>query len=120
MWIRFITKVYVIDNLEGYCSIYNDTGQFLGNLELNETVNFNQNITLLEILSSTGLQIKIDPGIPLIYFGFFFLMISTLMSYITYSQVWIFQKDEQLFIGGNTNRALFDFELEFLKLVKNY
>ena len=89
-------------------------------MEINEKLNFNQNITLLEILSSTGLQIKIDPGIPLIYLGFFFLMISTLMSYITYSQVWVFQKDQQLFIGGNTTRALFDFELEFLKLVKNY
>ena len=128
IWLTWISNsqltqtgiILLIDNLEGYCSIYNDTGQFLGNLELNETFNFNQNITLLEILSSTGLQIKIDPGIPLIYFGFFFLMISTLMSYITYSQVWILQKDEQLFIGGNTNRALFDFELEFLKLVKSY
>jgi len=110
----------LIDNLEGYCSIYSDDGQFLGNMEINETLNFNQNITLLEILSSTGVQIKLDPGIPLIYLGFFFLMISTLMSYITYSQVWVFQKDQQLFIGGNTTRALFDFELEFLKLVKNY
>ena len=112
--------ILLIDNLEGYCSIYSETGQFLGNMEINEPLNFNQNITLLEILSSTGLQIKIDPGIPLIYLGFFFLMISTLMSYITYSQVWVFQKDEQVFIGGNTNRALFDFELEFLKLVKSY
>jgi len=128
IWLTWISNnqltqtgiILLIDNLEGYCSIYNDTGQFLGNLELNETVNFNQNLTLLEILSSTGLQIKIDPGIPLIYLGFFFLMISTLMSYITYSQVWVFQKDRQLFIGGDTNRALFDFELEFLKLVKNY
>ena len=128
IWLTWISNnqftqngiILLIDNLEGYCSIYNDTGQFLGNMEINETLNFNQNITLLEILSSTGLQIKIDPGIPLIYLGFFFLMISTLMSYITYSQVWVFQKDQQLFIGGNTNRALFDFELEFLKLVKNY
>ena len=109
--------ILLVDNLEGYCSIYNESGQFLGNLEINETLNLNQNLTLLEILSSTGLQIKTDPGIPLIYSGFFFLMISTLMSYITYSQVWILQKNNQLFIGGNTNRALFDFELEFLKFV---
>jgi cytochrome c biogenesis protein len=128
IWLTWISNnqfkqngiILLIDNLEGYCSIYSDDGQFLGNIEINEALDFNQNITLLEILSSTGLQIKIDPGIPLIYLGFFFLMISTLMSYITYSQVWVFQKDNQLFIGGNTNRALFDFELEFLKLVKNY
>ena len=128
IWLTWISNnqftqngiILLIDNLEGYASIYSDDGQFLGNIEINEKLNFNQNITLLEILSSTGLQIKIDPGIPLIYLGFFFLMISTLMSYITYSQVWVFQKDQKLFIGGNTNRALFDFEREFLKLVKNY
>lgn len=108
----------ILDNLEGYCSIYNNVGEFLGNLELNETVNFNQKITLLEIMSSTGLQIKTDPGIPLIYSGFFFLMMSTLMSYITYSQVWIIQKNKKIFIGGTTNRAVFEFELEFIKFVR--
>ena len=110
--------ILIIDNLEGYCSIYNNTGQFLGNLELNETVNLNQPISLLEIISSTGLQIKTDPGIPFIYLGFLFLMLSSLVSYVTYSQVWIIQEDQKLFIGGTTNRAIFDFELEFLKIVK--
>ncbi len=108
----------VIDNLEGYCSIYNEFGQFLGNIEINETINLNQLVTLLEIISSTGLQIKTDPGIPVIYLGFFLLMLSTLISYITYSQVWIVQKDKKIFIGGTTNRALFEFELEFFKFLK--
>jgi len=110
--------IAIIDNLEGYCSIYDEYGIFLGNLELNETVNFNGPLTLLEIISSTGLQIKTDLGIPIIYGGFFLLMLSTLISYITYSQIWIIQKHKQLFIGGTTNRAIFDFELEFLKFIK--
>jgi len=110
--------IAIIDNLEGYCSIYNETGQFLGNIELNESANLNQPITFLEIISSTGLQIKTDPGIPIIYIGFFFLMLSTLISYITYSQIWIIQKSQKLFIGGTTNRAIFDFELEFFKFIK--
>ena len=126
VWLTWISNnsslnngiVAIIDNLEGYCSIYNETGQFLGNIELNETVNFKQPITLLEIISSTGLQIKTDPGIPIIYLGFFFLMISTLISYITYSQIWIIQKNQKIFIGGNTNRAIFEFELEFFKFIK--
>ena len=71
----------------------------------------------MDIISSTGLQIKKDPGIPMIYSGFFFLMISTLISYMTYSQIWIIQKEQQLFIGGTTNRAIFDFELEFFKII---
>ena len=109
--------ILIIDNLEGYCSLYNETGQFLGNIELNETLNLKQPLTLLEIISSTGLQIKTDPGIPIIYLGFFFLMVSTLISYITYSQIWIIEKQKQLFIGGTTNRAEFEFELEFFKII---
>ena len=110
--------IAIVDNLEGYCSIYDEIGKFLGNLELNETVDFSGSITLLEIISSTGLQIKTDPGVPIIYSGFFFLMGSTLMSYITYSQIWIIKNKKQLFIGGTTNRAIFDFELEFFKIIK--
>ena len=110
--------ITLISNLQGYCSIYSSKGEFLGNLELNETVTFPQSLSLLEIISSTGLQIKTDPGIPLIYLGFLCLMISSLVSYISYSQIWVIQKDSQIFIGGNTNRALFEFELEFLKFIK--
>jgi cytochrome c biogenesis protein len=126
LWLTWISNnssltdgiVTIIDNLEGYCSLYNQNGEFLGNIELNETVNFQITLTLLEIISSTGLQIKTDPGIPVIYLGFFFLMISTLISYITYSQIWIIKKNQQIFIGGNTNRAIFEFELEFFKFIK--
>ena len=110
--------IIIMDNLEGYCSIYNSNGEFLGNLELNENIHFQQPLTLIEIISSTGLQIKTDPGIPMIYSGFLFLMISTLISYITYSQIWIIQKKKQIFVGGTTNRAIFEFELEFFNVVK--
>ena len=126
VWLTWISKnssvsdgfIMIIDNLEGYCSMYNKNGNFLGNIELNEMTNFADSWTFLEIISSTGLQIKTDPGIPIIYSGFFFLMISTLISYTTYSQIWIIQKKQRLFIGGTTNRALFDFELEFFKFIK--
>ena len=126
IWISWIPSnltltqgfIVLINNLQGYCSIYDELGQFLGNLELNETFNQNVPITLVEILSSTGLQIKTDPGIPLIYTGFFFLMLSTLISYITYSQIWIVKNNQKIFIGGNTTRAAFDFEIEFFKLIK--
>nr|QXM17893.1 Cytochrome c biogenesis protein [Chaetoceros laevisporus] len=110
--------ILLIDNLQGYCSIYNEFGQFLGNLEINEVFSNNFPITLVDILSSTGLQIKTDPGIPLIYTGFFFLMLSTLISYITYSQIWVIKDKKKMFIGGNTSRATFDFEIEFFKLLK--
>jgi cytochrome c biogenesis protein len=126
VWLTWISNnksldegiIALIDNLEGYCSIYSESGTFLGNVELNETANFKQPLTFLEIISSTGLQIKTDPGIPMIYIGFFLLMLSTLLSYVTYSQIWIIQKNQKLFIGGTTNRAVFNFELEFFKFIK--
>ena len=99
--------------------MYTESGKFLGNIELNESGNFQFPITLLEIISSTGLQIKTDPGIPITYLGFFLLMGSTLISYITYSQIWIIKKNHKIFIGGNTNRAIFEFELEFFKFLKS-
>ena len=110
--------ILIIDNLEGYCSFYTNEGQFLGNLELNERIDIPEPLTLVEIISATGLQIKTDPGIPLIYLGFFFLMVSTLISYITYSQIWVIEKNQNIFIGGTTNRAFFDFELEFFTFIK--
>ena len=126
LWITWIPTneslkqgiILLVDNLQGYCSVYNEYGKFLGNLEINEVFKVDLPISLLDIVSSTGLQIKTDPGIPLIYFGFFLLIISTLISYITYSQIWIVKERKQMFIGGNTTRAVFDFEIEFFKLIK--
>ena len=108
----------LINNLQGYCSIYDKSGDFIGNLELNESIELNSFLSLIDIISSTGLQIKSDPGIPIIYAGFGFLMVSTLISYITYSQIWIVKDRNQIYIGGNTTRATFDFELEFFKITK--
>ena len=110
--------IIITDNLQGYCSVYNDLGVFLRNVELNESLTSTSPFSFLGIISSTGLQIKTDPGIPIIYTGFFFLMISTLISYISYSQIWIIQEKQKIFVGGNTTRALFEFELEFFKFIK--
>ena len=110
--------IILMDNLEGYCSVYSETGKLLGNIELQEIGNFKNSPFLIEILAATGLQIKNDPGIPIIYSGFFFLMVSTLLSYITYSQIWMILKKKKLLISGTTNRAIFDFELEFLKILQ--
>ena len=122
IWLTWISNqqlfnnklILLFDNLQGYCSIYNENGIFIKNMELNE---FYQNTKILDILVSTGLQIKTDPGIPLIYFGFFILILSVFLSYLTYSQIWIVQEDNKTFIGGTTTRALFNFELEFLKII---
>lgn len=109
--------IVLINSLQGYCSIYDQLGSFLGNIEINESSKVNFPFSLVDIISSTGLQIKMDSGIPLIYTGFGSLMLSTLVSYVTYSQIWVVQEQKRIFIGGNTTRAIFYFELEFLKIM---
>ena len=108
----------LVENLQGYCSIYDKSGIFIGNIELNENFNKISPLTFVDVISCTGLQIKIDPGLPLIYSGFAFLMISTLTSYITYSQVWIIKNNKVIYIGGNTSRSKYEFEIEFFKLTR--
>jgi hypothetical protein len=98
--------IAIVDNLEGYCSIYDEAGQFLGNVELNETVKFRQPITLLEIISSTGLQIKTDPVYQLSIWDFpsnvkYFDKLHNLFTNLDYSE------KSKTFIGGTTNRAIF-------------
>jgi cytochrome c biogenesis protein ResB len=39
------------------------------------------------MLGSTGLELKVDPGVPYVYAGFGGMMITTLLSYISHSQV---------------------------------
>ena len=127
IWLTWISKdasfkqgfLVIVDNLEGYCSAYDENGEFLGNVELNEKGEFVKSAALSQMIGSTGLQMKTDPGLLIIYLGFFFLMVSTLLSYITYSQIWVVRKNRQIFIGGTTNRATFEFELEFFKFAKS-
>ena len=66
-----------------------------------------------EIVGASGMQMKHDPGIFAVYTGFGFLMASTVISFISHSQVWALQEGSQLHVGGKTNRALFGFADEY-------
>lgn len=39
------------------------------------------------LVGSSGLELKVDPGVPWVYAGFGGMMITTLLSYISHSQV---------------------------------
>jgi cytochrome c biogenesis protein len=70
-----------------------------------------------EVVGSTGLQIKADPGIPMVYLGFGLLMVSVLMSYASHSQIWVLEADNRLYLGGKTNRAKVVFEREVIGIL---
>lgn len=70
-----------------------------------------------EVIGSTGLQVKADPSIPLVYAGFGLLMVGVVMSYASHSQIWILETGNRCYIGGRTNRAQVAFERELLGLL---
>jgi cytochrome c biogenesis protein len=76
------------------------------------------NVAIVELVGSTGLQIKADPGIPMVYLGFGLLMVGVVMSYVSHSQVWVLESEGRLLLGGRTNRAQVAFERELLAVVE--
>lgn len=102
--------------------LYTDTGNFISNININDNVFFNNSdsLQLIDIILSTGLQIKCDPGIIVIYTGFLFLIISSLLSYISFSELWLLESSNVLFYGGKTNRAKIKFEVEMRKIKNSY
>jgi cytochrome c biogenesis protein len=105
-------------DLQGTLFIYDMTGKLVTTLRAGMTTEVN-GVTLAvdEVVGSTGLQIKADPGIPMIYLGFGLLMLAVMMSYVSHSQVWGLLEDGQLYIGGRTNRAQISFERELVAVL---
>jgi cytochrome c biogenesis protein len=118
-WIQDKNENYTIifDQLQNTYLIYNSKGEFLNVKNSNEMIS--PTIKLLEIVPSTGLLIKYDPSIPLIYFGFGLLMITTIFSYLPYTQLWIVNKSKKSWIGALTNRGKIQLEIEFENLTRS-
>jgi cytochrome c biogenesis protein len=53
----------------------------------------------------SGLLIKYDFSIKLIYLGFGCLILTTFLSYLPYYQLWILEKNNRVWVGGLTNRS---------------
>jgi len=108
----------IAKDLKGTVLIYDQDGQLVSTVRAGMATEVNGvRLTVVELVGSTGLQIKADPGIPIVYTGFGLLMISVLMSYVSHSQVWALQQGKTLYIGGRTNRAQVAFERELLTVL---
>ena len=47
-------------------------------------------------------------------------MVSSLISYFSFTQFWLAKNDNKFFIGGTSNRAKLNLRLEFLSLTVPY
>lgn len=105
-------------DLQGTLLVYDAAGKLVSTVRPGMATQVN-GITLKvdDVIGSTGLQIKADPGIPLVYTGFGLLMLGVIMSYVSHSQIWALQKGDHFYVGGRTNRAQVAFEREVIEML---
>jgi cytochrome c biogenesis protein len=110
------TKNILIKDLTKEVALYDQKGDYIKKIKEGDYFEIEENKFIFnEIIPATGIDIKSDPGIPFVYLGFVLLISSTLLSFISYSRVWIFKIKNNLYIGGSSNRAKISFEKYFLK-----
>eukprot|EP00898_Chlorokybus_atmophyticus_P008236 jgi/Chlat1/8413/Chrsp80S07836 len=95
--------------------LYDKTGKFVGVRRpgSNKPIEVNGvSLVIEQLTGSTGLELKMDPGVPWVYAGFGGLMLTTFLSYLSHSQVWALQQGSSVHVGGKTNRATLAFRNE--------
>jgi len=118
-WIPFnkdLGLTLILNNFNGNFSLYTNDGSSLGIFNIGDQIPNFMELKIFEIIYETGLQIKADPGITLIYFGFGLLIVSSLVSYFSFTQFWLAKTENEFFIGATTNRAKLNLRFEFLNL----
>jgi dihydropteroate synthase len=111
-----ITKSLVFENLGNSFLSYDQNGNFIKTINIGDLID--SKLRIIEIIPSTGLLIKYDPSIPIIYLGFGLLMITTSLSYLPYTQIWIYNDNKNSWIGCSTNRGKIQVEIEFENLIR--
>lgn len=108
----------VAKDLQGTLLVYDMQGKLIATVRQGMSAEVNgTTLSIVEIVGSTGLQIKADPGIPMVYTGFGLLMLGVVLSYVSHSQIWALQTQDSFYIGGRTNRAQVAFEREVLEVL---
>lgn len=134
-WITWLTfaetnLTLVFDQLQNTFLVYDPLGNFQNFTTLGEFLpattqasdSSSNGFSVIDILPSTGLQMKYDPCISIIYFGFGLLMITACLSYLPYTQIWTFHQPNTSWyqLGGSTNRGKIQLEIQFENLVRSF
>lgn len=111
--------VLVVNDLTGKIFIYNEKGISLGEVDVGSKIQLNSSTSLkiLNFVDGTGLQIKEDSSLKIVYIAFLFLMLSGYVSFISYSQIWGIEEGSEYILGGKANRAVLSFQENLKKNV---
>jgi len=110
---------FVVNDLSGKVYLYNSNGTLIQESSLGNFIDSpdGSKIQILDFITSTGLQLKSDPSINIVYFSFLLLLISIYVSFFTYSQIWLVELPKKVRIGGTSNRSVLFFQEDFRKIV---
>ena len=110
----------VANDLKGKIYFYDKKGILVNDIFVGDSVTTEAgvNIQFTDFITSTGLQIKSDPSIQIVYLSFLLLMVSIYISFLTYSQIWLIETSKNIVVGGNSNRAVLFFQEQFRQIVR--
>ena len=100
--------------------IYDNDGTKLTTLGINKEAEVKESlIKIINIIPSSGLLLKRDPGVPIVYTSFAIILIGGSLSLISTKKIWIIQEKENplIYIGGLSNRNLSGLSKELPKLI---
>ena len=108
------------DSELGPVSIYDSDGTFLTVLSTNKEAKVkNSLIKIINIIPSSGLLLKRDPGVPIVYTSFAIILIGGSLSMISTKKIWVLHEKEKsmIYIGGLSNRNLSGLSKEMPKFI---
>ena len=104
----------------GPVNIFDSDGKLLTTLSTNEEEKVKEAlIKIINIVPSSGLLLKHDPGVPLVYSSFAIILIGGSLSIISTKKIWVLYEKEKslIYIGGLSNRNLSGLSKELPKLI---
>ena len=109
-----------VDSELGPVNIYDNDGTLLTKLSINKEEKVKGAlINIINIIPSSGLLLKHDPGVPLVYLSFAIILIGGSLSIISTKKIWVLYEKEKslIYIGGLSNRNLSGLSKELPNLI---
>ena len=109
-----------VSSEQGPVIIYDENGKKLITLNTNKEAEVKGTlIKLINIIPSSGLLLKRDPGVPFVYTSFAIIIIGGSLSLISTKKLWVLYEKEKslIYIGGLSNRNLSGLSKELPKFI---